>query len=78
MIHARCRVKNDVLANLISSLPTSVSIHTSFRVNIDRGSEIRTTHDGMLKYFNLGLTREQLVAALPRGFQSGGMLMIEV
>ena len=66
-----CRVKKDVL---ISFLPYLLQFPFLPALKAKR-SEIINTHDGMLKYFNLGMTREEMVAALPRGFQGGGMLM---
>ena len=68
---ASCRIKKDVL---ISFLPYLLQFPFLPALMSSR-SEIRYTHDGMLKYFNLGMTREEMIAALPKGFQSGGMLM---
>ena len=66
-----CRVKKDVL---ISFLPYLLDFPFLPAVKSERPQSI-TTHDGMLKYFNLGMTREQLLAALPIGYQGSGMLM---
>ena len=66
-----CRVKKDVL---ISFLPYLLQFPFLPALKASR-SEIRNTHDGMLKYFNLGMTREEMVAALPIGYHGSGMLM---
>ena len=68
---ASCRVKKDVLISFLPYLLQFPFLPALMSVR----SEIINTHDGMLKYFNLGMTREEMVAALPKGFQSGGMLM---
>ena len=66
-----CRVKKDVL---ISFLPYLLEF--PFLPALKSGHpQIITTHDGMLKYFNSGMTREEMLATLPIGFQGGGMLM---
>ena len=66
-----CRVKKDVLISFLPYLQEFPFLPAL----ASRRPEIRTTHDGMLKYFNLGMTRREMIAALPRGFHGSGMVI---